>query len=116
MRRRTLLALAFTLSACADATGPAPGAAGTWVGESQGISARFVLDEAGSTVSGTGPVFAAGVSASVTVSGTRTWRVLSLTLSSPGFPSATFIGVVSPNRIEGTLNAGTPVRIALQRE
>ncbi len=52
----------------------------------------------------------------MTVSGTRTWLVLSLTLTSPGFPSATFIGVVSPDRIEGTLDAGMPVSISLERE
>lgn len=116
MRRRTLIALALVLSACSDATGPTPDATGTWVGASQGISARFVLTEEGSAVSGTGSVLAGGNSYPVTVSGTRTWLMLSLTLTSPGFPPATFAGAVSANRIEGTLDAGTPVRIALERE
>ena len=116
MRRRTLVAVALSLSACADLTGPTSGVAGAWVGESQGISARFVLEEEGNTVSGTGTVSAFGGSTPVSASGTRTWRLLSLTLSSPGFPSATFTGVLSADSIEGTLDLGTPVSISLQRE
>lgn len=118
MRRHILAAVALSLSACADATGPASDVAGTWAGESQGISATFVLAEESGTVEGTGTIVTGGGSVLVSVSGTRTWRALSLTLSSPGFPTATFVGVAIRNTIDGTFDAATtgPVRLSLQRE
>jgi hypothetical protein len=80
---------------------------GTWRGESAGQTFLVVMQQAGSTVAGTGTITSAAAGTrNLSISGTFTQPSFSGTLTPVGASAITLVGTVEGRSLVGTLTGG----------